>query len=388
MTVKHLIVVSHVLHYRWQGRLHAYTAYVRELDVWAQIFPRLTIAAPCRNQEPDASCSVLLSPNIDIAPQPFCGGITVARKIQQFFLLPMLGASLMRTLRSAEAIQVRCPGNLGLLGVILGPLFSRYRIAKYAGQWSGYHGEPLFTRLQRFLLRSRWWSAPVLVYGRWPDQPKHIIPFFTSVMTRDQIRNAQQGVVQKKISLPLRILFSGRLDVSKRVEVLLRALQLLKASGVTLEAAIIGDGSQASSLKAMSRMLGLEQIVRFTGALPFSAALHWYEWAHCLVLPSVHSEGWPKVVAEAMCHGLLCLAVDHGNIGNMLSDGRGILLERGSPEEIAQALGDIARNGGNYQKMALCASAWASRYSIEDFGNSVRDILEGCWGRGLIPPRA
>jgi hypothetical protein len=47
-------------------------------------------------------------------------------------------------MRSADAIHVRCPGNLG---VLLAPLFTRRLVAKYAGQWNGHHGERFALRL-------------------------------------------------------------------------------------------------------------------------------------------------------------------------------------------------------------------------------------------------
>jgi hypothetical protein len=87
----------------------------------------------------------------------------------------------------SNAIHVRCPGNLGLLGVILAPLFSDKLIAKYAGQWNAHKGERKILRLQRAILKSPWWKGPVTVYGEWENQPAHIIPFFTSMMSADQI---------------------------------------------------------------------------------------------------------------------------------------------------------------------------------------------------------
>ncbi len=58
-------------------------------------------------------------------------------------LLPPMIWQLIACLRRADAVHVRCPGNLGLLGVLIAPLFSRRLIAKYAGQWTGYPGKPL-----------------------------------------------------------------------------------------------------------------------------------------------------------------------------------------------------------------------------------------------------
>src|SRR5262249_54699140 len=115
--------------------------------------------------------------------------------------------------------------------------------------------------------------------------------------------------------------------------------------------------------------------------------MDWYEWAHCLVLPSRHSEGWPKVVAEAMAHGLICVGVRHGQVPTML-EGRGILTERGSPEEIADALASIAANPAGYTTMSHRAAEWAHQFSLETLRDALRDLLADQWDVLLRPARA
>src|SRR5205823_1367344 len=122
------------------------------------------------------------------------GGENLWAKLAQLAALPLLMFGLARAMRKADAIHVRCPGNLGLLGAVMAPLFSRYLVAKYAGQWSGYPGEARTVRLQRTILRSRWWRGPVTVYGEWPGQSPHVIPFFTSVLTEQQLARAKMRI--------------------------------------------------------------------------------------------------------------------------------------------------------------------------------------------------
>jgi len=119
-------------------------------------------------------------------------------------------------------------------------------------------------------------------------------------------------------------------------------------------------------------------VVTFIGALPFDKVLRWYEWAHCLVLPSQHSEGWPKVIAEGMTYGLLCIAVAHGQIPTMLA-GRGILLQRGSAQELATALQTVAAQPESYQSQMHAAYEWARHYSRDGLRTALRLLLEKHW---------
>jgi len=148
------------------------------------------------------------------------GGDNWHSKIIQVLALPVAIYSLCKAMSKADAIHVRCPGNLGLLGALLAPLFTRYRIAKYAGQWPNYPGESFSTRLQKSLLKSRWWGAPVTVYGQWPHQPEHIVSFFTSLMDDDQMKVAQRSASQRELHSFMRLLYVGRLTKSKHVDTL------------------------------------------------------------------------------------------------------------------------------------------------------------------------
>jgi glycosyltransferase involved in cell wall biosynthesis len=380
-----LLIVSHVTHYKDGGQLHAYGPYAREIDIWADLFSEVVIAAPCRVEPPPGDSIPFTRPNITIAPQPEMQGVSWRARFRQALTLPRVVSGLARAMWRADAIHVRCPGNLGLVGSIMAPLFTRRLVAKYAGQWNGYPGEGWSNRLQRFLLRAPWWQGPVTVYGHWPRQPSHIVPFFTSMMTAEQVEYAVTAAIRKRITGPLRILYTGRLANAKRVGVLLEAARILSDRGVGFQLSIVGDGLQMGPLRQSSKLLGLSDTVRFVGAVPFDSVLPWYEWAHCLVLPSLHSEGWPKTVAEGMCYGAVCLAFNHGQISSMLS-GRGILLQAGTAEEIADSLESVAREPERYRAIALRASEWAKQYSLDGLRAALAELLRHHWGEPVRAP--
>jgi glycosyltransferase involved in cell wall biosynthesis len=386
-TCRKLLVVSHVIHYEYEGKLHAYGPYSREIDIWADLFSEVVIASPCRHTKPPGDCLPFDRPNISITPQIEAGGDHWFAKLKQILLLPIIFWRLSLAMWKADAIHVRCPGNLGLFGCILAPLFSRYRIAKFAGQWNGYRRETKTVRLQRMLLKSRWWGAPVTVYGYWPNQPSHIIPFFTSMMTTEQVRHAVLSAKNKILHQPLRILFSGRLVPEKRISTLIEALALAKQSGLDFEATIVGDGIERAALEEKVKLNELENDVRFIGALPFDESLRWNEWADCLVLPSQNSEGWPKVIAEAMCYGVVCIGVDHGQVGRML-EGRGFLLPHGDAQEIVDAILEISNDADAFSETSKKAGVWARQYSIDGLRSALAKLLEEKWKVSITIPNA
>jgi glycosyltransferase involved in cell wall biosynthesis len=381
--VRRLLVVSHVHHYAHEGRVAAYGPYAREIDIWADLFEQVVIAAPVRRGPFPGDAVPFTRSNIAVCAQHDAGGDTLRAKLGLLPAIPRWTVGLIRAMRAADAVHVRCPGNLGLVGAALAPLLAKRRVAKYAGQWNGHRGESMPTRLQRWLLRSSWWAAPVTVYGEWPDQPAHVVPFFTSMMTSPQVRRAVEIAAGKRIEPPMRVLYSGTLERRKRVHALIDAVRELAAAGTAIELAIVGDGPEGPSLRARAGDLAAAGVVRFIGALPYDAALRWFEWAHVLVLPSRHSEGWPKVVAEGMCHGVLCMAVAHGQLPRMLA-GRGVLLPTGAAAEIAAALRAAARDPDGHAAQARAASAWARQYSLDGLRDALADLLARHWNEPAL----
>jgi glycosyltransferase involved in cell wall biosynthesis len=373
-----LVIVSHVRHYQYEAGLYAYGPYSREIDVWADLFPSVVIAAPCRKERPPGDCVKFTRSNITVRPQIEVGGRTLAAKVKSVANVPALAWGLVCAMRCADAVHVRCPGNLGLLGTILAPLFSKCLIAKYAGQWNGYPGEPWTFRLQRRLLRSGWWSGPVTIYGQWPWQPPKVVSFFTSVLTEDQLRRAARAAKSRRVADKLRVLFVGRVSAPKNVHVLLEALALLKSEGIPVQCFVVGEGPERSQLQLRSEKLGLAECVDFTGGTDLDAVLAYYERSDVLVLAS-ESEGWPKAVAEAMAFGLVCVGSNRGLVPEMLADGRGLVVEPGDAAELADILKRIATLPGEYEVMRARAAAWGQNYSLEALREALEQLFATHW---------
>ncbi|MGP0591602.1 glycosyltransferase family 4 protein [Nitrospira sp. T9] len=378
-----LLIVTNTIHYRMEKTLYGYGPYTREIDIWADLFNKVVIAAPLRNQAPPADCIPFTRHNISLVPQMETGGLRYRDKLLQILALPRLLWNLSWAMSKVEAIHIRCPGNLGLLGVILAPLFSQYYIAKYAGQWDGFRKEPIFTCLQRFILGSWWWrKGLVTVYGDWPHQPRQIIPFFTSMMTAEQVQHGTVVAKNKSLTFPVEILFAGRLAPSKGVDILLRSLKILMNQGFAFRLSLVGDGPERINLLKLTQELGITGHVHFMGAVPYNEVMCWYEKSHILVLPSFHSEGWPKVLAEAMCHGVVCVGTDHGLVPWLLQN-RGVVVRVADVEALANGLRGILQDVEGYKNLSQQASAWAHGYSLEKLKESLGNLFEKHWGYQL-----
>jgi glycosyltransferase involved in cell wall biosynthesis len=376
-------------HILFEDRWWSYEPFVLEMNIWSHLFNELILVAPLEQGPPPAFWAPYQrSEAISVIPYRKDKGRGLEQERTSVREIPAMISAIIKAARKTDAFHVRSPGSVGLLSSLLVPLLQERICAKYAGQWTGHPGEARSVRLQRTILRSRWWRGATTVYGHWPNQPAKIIPFFTSVLTEKQIARAQVIAAGKKFSYPLRVLFVGRLSAEKNVDVLLSALAELKAQNILTETTLVGSGTQRSLLEARVRQLDLRQCVTFAGGVNFEKVLGFYERADVLVLAS-ESEGWPKAIAEGMAFGLLCIGSDRGLVPQMLGEGRGIVVQPRNIQALAQALRHIVKAPGDYESMRVRAAIWAQRFTLESLGECLRELLTEQWGISIgVPPKS
>jgi glycosyltransferase involved in cell wall biosynthesis len=107
------------------------------------------------------------------------------------------------------------------------------------------------------------------------------------------------------------VLFVGRLLSNKNVDVLLEALALLRQRDRRPRAVIVGDGPERSTLEALSASLGLQDQVRFAGAVDTLGDVYaLMKSATVFALPSTR-EGFGITVLEALACGAVVVTSDH-----------------------------------------------------------------------------
>jgi len=132
------------------------------------------------------------------------------------------------------------------------------------------------------------------------------------------------------------LVFVGRLDSHKGLDVLLEALCRLRQAAPHCRCLVVGDGPMRGELSAFAAETGLSSKVMFVGfqddVRPYLAA------ADIFVLPS-RTEGLPFTLLEAMSSGLACIATDVGGVREVVSDGEdGLIVPPESPTALGEAI--------------------------------------------------
>jgi glycosyltransferase involved in cell wall biosynthesis len=166
----------------------------------------------------------------------------------------------------------------------------------------------------------------------------------------------------------LRILFVGRFDTQKGVDVLLAAMRELGegACAIVVGSSVAEDGAR----------LAIPANVSATGWLPRGVIESLYATADVLAMPS-RWEGLPLVALEAMRAGLPVVATRVGGIPEAVVDGvTGLLVDPDSPAQLAAALrgvdaATLRRMGANARRR------YVEKFQVERVVSELDAIYRG-----------
>ncbi len=161
------------------------------------------------------------------------------------------------------------------------------------------------------------------------------------------------------------LLYLGRLERYKRVDLILQAAARLSAQGCDLRVVIAGRGSQEAALRSLSTELGMSARVDFRGHVSDEERLELFRrsWVHLLTSPN---EGWGIANVEAAACGTPTVASDSPGLReSVLEDVSGFLVPHGDVVALAERAGSILRDEALRERLAKGARRFAEGYSWE-----------------------
>lgn len=367
-------IITHVNHFKEDKKYYAYAPYVREMNIWLKYTDKVIVVAPLNKSQISAIDMPYNHSCIDFRQVNEFNITSIRNILKTLISLPIILITIYKAMRAADHIHLRCPGNMGLLGCLIQILFpKKKKTAKYAGNWDLNSQQPLSYRLQKWILRNTFLTKnmQVLVYGEWENQTKNIKPFFTATYSEEEYKG-QKIEFKEYFGSKLRLLFVGTLSEGKRPLYALQLAEALHKQGVTVQLEICGEGMERERLEQYIQINTLDSFVFLRGNLSKDEIKEKYQRSHFLILPS-KSEGWPKVVAEAMFWGCLPVATAVSCVATMIK-GRGILLSmdlKTDTNNLKYYFDDIEA----YVKNSKKAVSWSREYTTEKFEEEIRKLL-------------
>lgn len=222
-------------------------------------------------------------------------------------------------------------------------------------------------------------------YGARPDRV-FVVPPGVDLAT---FRPLDRTEARRKIGLggPL-ILFVGRLERLKGVEIAIRALALLSdRAHPDLRLVVLGedareggvrdaDESEKARLKAIASALGIRDRVDFLGSVAHHELPYFYSAADVCVMPS-YSESFGLVGLEAQACGCPVVASDVPGLRSVIRDGvSGFLIDGDDPAEYADRVGRLLADPQLAEQMGRRASMLAQRFSWARTADSLEELFD------------
>lgn len=318
-----LAIISHTPHYFKNGQIVGWGATVREINHLATIFDEIYHVAVLHEGEAPASSLPYMANNVHFVPLQPSGGSSLLDKWSVLTGAPKAIQTAREVLTRVDVFQFRAPTGMG---VYLIPYLSWFAQKpgwfKYAGNWVQ-PNPPLGYRLQKLCL-TRFNRRPVTINGHWPNQPAHCLSFENPCLDEADIAAGKVALAQKDFSGKLDFCFVGRLEDAKGVRRMLEAFRSVSSERIGA-IHLVGDGPQRREYEQLAANLPYQ--ILFHGFLDRTAINSIYAQSHIFLLPS-DSEGFPKVLAEAMSFGCVPLVSDVSSIPQYIQDGKNGFLWR------------------------------------------------------------
>ena len=213
-----------------------------------------------------------------------------------------------------------------------------------------------------------------------------------SESTRDDL--AQRGVDRARIEVhhpgirrpgiapaPLaargrRIVYVGRLEAYKRIDVLLEVLARLAPRIPDAELAVVGRGAARAALERRARELGVAERVTFPGFVDDAERDRLLAHARVCACPST-KEGWGLTVIEANAVGTPNVATDAPGLRDSVRDGEtGFLVAEGDVAAFTARIEALLTDDALAERLSRAALAWSREFDWDDAAARMEAALE------------
>lgn len=330
-----LAIISHTEHYKNnEGTVVGWGPTISEINQLAPYFSHIYHIAMLHPSAAPPSALPYVAKNVTFVPLPVSGGKSFTAKLSLVTNTPKTLLIVKKTLKKADCFQLRTPTGIG---VYLIPYLTHFQKKKgwfkYAGNWNQ-KNPPLGYALQRKFLKQQ--KRVVTINGKWPNQPNQCLTFENPCLKEAERKDGLQIIETRTFKGPFSFCFVGRLEDEKGVQRIIDAFSNLGDKDVINHIHFVGNGAKIKEYKAQCAALQLP--VSFHGFLKRDKVFNLYKTCQFLLLPSTASEGFPKVIAEAMNFGCIPIVSAVSSIGQYINTQNGFVVTPTTASKLEEVL--------------------------------------------------
>jgi glycosyltransferase involved in cell wall biosynthesis len=316
-----LTIVSDTAIYKKNGVYFAFGPVVREIESIDNLFTEIIWIGYNRpDRIKDLSMQEIKLKNINFILLKKVGGKSFISRLFVFLQYPFMFYVVCKSVYNSNVVHTRAPSHPAFIATVIS-FFMKNKIwwHKFAGSWNT-ETLPFFYKFQKNLLAKAKHSK-VTINGFWNNQPKHCLSFENPCLTDEDIIKGNEIIKSKIFTDTFTLSFVGRLDEAKGVDVILEALKNVDLEKIE-KIHFIGDGAKRTHFENEASFLNDKAV--FHGFLNKESVHQLLAESNFLLLPS-KSEGFPKVIAEAACYGVIPIVSNVGSISHYVNESNGFL---------------------------------------------------------------
>lgn len=326
-------------------------SFARYVDSLAPYFDQISLCVPVRQAAGGGGCRVWAT-NVHLAPLPDFDGPrhfyprlpSVLRALSSFIgewdmlhcrvPTPAAFPAFAMAQRHALPVFLLVVGDLqGLVGSLpyRGAKRLIYRTYVAWEEWG----------LKRMIRRSLTFTNGEALYRKHRRHGPLVMETKTTTIRGEDI--ADRGDTCSGSAV--RLLCVSRIDPRKGLRCFPRAVERLRKHGHDVRLDIVGPVVGKSGederrlIMAEASRVGVQDVLRFLGAMPLDALLPLYREYDLFALPTLPGEGIPRVLLEAMAAGLPIITTGVAGIPSLVRNGvNGLLMPESSASAVADAV--------------------------------------------------
>lgn len=379
----HLAVVSHKICWRSQESPTGFVTdggFPLQIEAISELFSSTEIVVPCDSRECAEGVSPLKGRSISVTPLSVPRGTGLRRKVDMLRWGIVNGPAIWRSVRDSDAVHAPIPGDIGTIGMVFALVLRKPLFVRHCGNWLA----------PKTTAEKIWkWSMERLAGGRnvmmatgGADKPPSARNPWVKWIFSTSLRRAQIES-NAPLTFPeggkLRLLIACRLEEKKGTDVIIAAMPAIRAAFPDVELEVVGGGSLLEALKERAKELGVADCVTFRGKVEQSEVLRLMKRAHLFCYPTSASEGFPKVVLEALACGLPVITSKVSVLPKLISPDCGVILDEPSPGALSEAVIGVCSDPEKYSQMSAMAIETAGEYSLERWRDRIGDSLRDSW---------
>jgi glycosyltransferase involved in cell wall biosynthesis len=348
----------------------------------SELFTATTLVVPCAESAAKEGVTPLSGNNMSIAPLSAPSGKGLRRKASLIFWLARNYSIIWREIRQADAVHTPIPGDIGTIGMVLAFLLRKPLFVRHCGNW--FVQRTMAERFWRWFMESFAGGRNVMfATGGNSESPSRRNPnvtwIFSTSLREQELMAFGPRRDEDLCADRVRLIIACRQEKGKGTEKVIESLPLILKDFPQTTLDVVGDGGALADYKKVARTINVVERVTFHGKVNHSAVIRLLTQAELFCYPT-NSEGFPKVVLEALACGLPVITTRVSVLPQLIGRGCGVLLEENSPEAMARAVKDVLSNRDVYIRMSARCVETARQYSLERWRDCIGERLRLAWG--------